>query len=748
MASVVAQQVFFPGVNAPTSCTYCASHGTSPGTAILTMNPQLALPAQYGDLVFTDTVNGTITIPGCRVDRLDVEIGSEGQQWVLTIVDRRWKWSLGHIEGSYNQIDPHGKLIAWTIRSPFELATLCLQAMGETAYTINLPVGLPASVGQNLRGFIPQGINFPPTGTNPPVNWYGIPPATALNQLADQYGCRVIYDPISDSILVGPIGFGADLPPGSLAKEGPAMKAPETPDSVCVVGAPVRYQGEFDVIAVGEEWDGSYRPINDLSYAPVTKGQPQVVKYQVVFDGKTAGLTYQVAMFFDSSGDPSTGLAFAVTTAMGNTAATIANALANRINSSGDPRIAGQITASVKAASTPLVGSILTLTAKQNNVSFPSNHTITNSVVPSGNFIGDFDFKPPLPTGPNWFTCPPPNFPSGPGFGIQATDRLTQEQAVALAQKSVFRMYQLSGVDVNDAAPPAPTIIPGYGPIRRIQQVVLTDTQCLQILPKPGDQNLLNQFGEPLIVNYYNGYSRDVPAAVYGSISVESYDARFWGGDAFTAANTGTEADPAPQVYIPFSIDPVWQMIIFSEYVYYYDYGGGRVEEPELTLVTAVNVRDPDTNQLVAYQKTMPLPGVKVGTNPKTQVYSDVQLDVIGVYDTSGRIIATTLLSADPLNRAQYYLNGLAAQYWKSNALVQEYNGLIPINLDGAIQQVTWTVGDSGCSTTASRNTEHNFAIPPYPARRYFEMLPPIQNVNLRNARDESVLRPFIPGKG
>ncbi len=650
MAAIVAQFVSWPGAISIASCTYCASHGISPGQAIMVVNPQPNPPAEFGSLVFSDGVNNPITIPDCKVDRLDVQIDGGGQSWVLTIVDRRWRWRFGFIQGSFNQLDPHGKLLAWTIRSPTELATFCLNAMGETNYTLNLPVGLDSSVGQNVTQFLPTGINWPSTGTNPPVNWNGIPPATALNQLADQYGCRVIYDPLTDSILVGPVGFGAQLPPGHLAKEGPAMKAPETPDSVCVLGGPIRFQMQLDLAAVGEEWDGSYRPINELSYAPLINKKP------------------------------------------------------------------------------------------------------------------------------DWSQSEPPEFGN-----VLETTRLTREQARNLAKKTVFRVYQLSGLDVSLKQVQRP-IIPGYGPVLRKQQIVMTDTQCEQVLPQPGDQNLIPKgfgFNEPFIVNYYNGYSRDKPAAVYGAVCQAIYL------NTFITANANINTDAAEQIYLPFSVDPVWQTITFSDYVFYYDplYAtgvnkglvnnfskNGPYQQPVLTLQTAVHVRDPFTNQLVCYAATLPLAGgnarattanvqifnsdgiiviaptTVLASAPYTQVYSDVQLEVIGVYNDQGQITKVTLLNADPINRANYYLNGLANQFWSSTGLVQEYNGLVPISLDGAIQQVTWTIGESGCNTTASRNTEHNFAIPPYPARRWVELLPPVQQGQLNQARDGAVLKPVIPG--
>lgn len=86
------------------------------------------------------------------------------------------------------------------------------------------------------------------------------------------------------------------------------------------------------------------------------------------------------------------------------------------------------------------------------------------------------------------------------------------------------------------------------------------------------------------------------------------------------------------------------------------------------------------------------------------------------------KLIASTLLEADPLMRASYYLAGLEAQYLAAESLTIRYNGLEAVDLDGAIQQVTWTTDvQGGCDTVASRNCEHHLYVPPYPARRRLE---------------------------
>lgn len=716
MAGVVHGTAVWPGAISVESCTYTVSQGISPGVAILRILPQPVFPAMFGNLVITDG-NETVTIPGCRIDSLKVEQDESGTVWALEIVDRRWRWrDLGAIFGCYNQLDPHGKLIPFTIRSPRELALLCLAAMGEPRFRLNLPPGIN-NPGPLVAQPIPEN-----GGVNPPINWTGIPPAQALQQVAEQFGCRVVYQLATDSVLVTPLGVGADLPPGSVHRQGPSLKAPETPDAVGVIGSATRYQTRLALIAVGEEWDGSFRPIDTLSYAPLLEGKVHIWQVTVAYDGQSLGSPLLYQIWVGSTGnEPALGGGFLAehSVTAGDTQAVIAADLAAQINASTDPKVKGKMTAAA-------AGNVVTITGTQQGYSFGCLGRVSGSPTPPATQFPSHLactqlLKQEAGLGQKgWEDCEPR---ANGGFGnVRATDRLTYEQALALAEKSVFRCYQVSNVDASGAGA---IQVPGYGPLVRRQQIMLQDTQVDQIEPAAGDDRLQIDTNDPNIpaglqnfmANFYNGYSRDKAAVVYGSY----YPA----DDRIIFVNRGNQ-DNTPEVdpvVVPFSVDPIWQVITFSDYVYKLD--GGKVKQPRLTLQTAINVRNATTNQIECYVEVRPLLGQKTFTNPKYAHHPDVQLNVSSRYTDDHRIAAAVPLEADPFLRADYYLKGLAAQYQLSGAQIIEYNGVKFVNLDGAIQQVTWNVGGDGAYTVASKNTEHDVWVPTYPARRRAEFLPP-----------------------
>lgn len=712
----------WPGALQVVSCTYTASHGITPGVAILRMLPQPVFPALFGTLLITDG-NETVPLPDCKLDALKLEYGSDGIIWSLEITDRRWKWKdLGQISGCYNQLDPRGKLIPWMIRSPLELTILCLRALDERKYRIDVPAGVDSASGSNIKNFLSGGQNFPPTGVNPPVDWQAEPPAQALEKLASQFGRRVVLSLADNSVSIVKPGVGAFLPTNrSISKLGPSIKDPESPDGVGVVGAETRWQARFAMVAVGEEWDGSYKPINALSYAPTKNGKVQITtcKIEETPEAFAAGQKFQLWLYGDNQPAFPDGAFIEIAPGGADTNDTMATAFAAAVNASVNTKIKPFIKASSAA-------NIVTLTGKTQGVPFDVEGRMSPLAAPGKWTI--LLVQAAQKGGTSWQYCLPPLFPT-----VRATDRLTYTQAVALAQKSVFRCYQLSDLDVSGTGP---INIPGYHLLVRKQQVLLQDTQVDQVVPEPLDKTLTDRQGKPLVINFYNGYSRDKPAACYGSVSQFLQNA-YWpkGGPA-----NGNTAD-GTQIFVDFAVDSVFQLITFNSYVYKGLAGGG-VEEAKVILQTACKLRNPITNHIERYTLVSYLPR-QSGTNFYFQKFEDVQLNVTATYKANNTIDKVDILEIDPILRANYYLTGMALQYLIQEAQVIEYNGIVFIPLDGAISQVTWEVGESGCRTEAGRNTEPNVWVAPYPARRRQEMLRPAQ----QNKIDGDGKAPGGPGK-
>ena len=694
-------------------------HGITPGVASLEILPQALPPDLAGPLVISDGI-GIVTLPDCRVDSIRAEKDSGGIRYYLTIKDRRWRWkNCGGISGRYNVVDPSGqyskitpnafgdyptrlarptRYIPWTLKTPYQLAILCLTAMRETAYTVDLP---------NTVDTLPQ------------INWDWTNPAQALQSLCNQFGRRIIYDWFTDTVNVVQLGIGLDLPTGSYSLDTPAYTNLQRPDSIILVGAPIRYQILMKLEAVGEDWDGSIRPINDLSYvpAPFLQGSGQQ-KWEILITNPADGVKYVLDIVgnFDQNELSYVGRDGSLTNAY--------NGLAAVIN--GLPNVLNGMTAAV-------VVNQANQTVLQLTVMEGTKFTITGSVVQS---IGTTATLTITTSGPKivdekWRFSGPPDYANA-----NPTDQLTLEQAKAKARKSVFKWYRVVPINPDNEA--YPYFVPGFGPVFRKEQFLLQRNQVVPLLPKDTDENFITQQGEPYQQVVYDSTYRTRPARCYGSFAVKEIEANGLIYTKFADYNT----DIGSLIPIPFEIDQETQTVRFSEPVYQIDTDGGFLAA-DIFLETAVQILDPVSNAVTRYVKTFTFPGPPTGSPPLVIRREDVQANVINSYDYAQGILTGTFPDTDYADtQAAYYLSTAASQYFTTLGTRRNYNGIVPLVLDGYRQQITWEVGPNGAHTVISTNGEHEIFYPSYPERLRLEYLSAPQ---LEKAENEN---PANKGKG
>jgi hypothetical protein len=147
--------ISYPGLQTFTKAEYVLSQGISPGKCTIELPQELVDGLEAtGDLTIT-YADQTITLPNCLLDSAHIDQGEKGYIARVTILDRRWQWKFGYISGHYNIRMPGGananegfnssgsngggnnKIRAGTEQAPQDLATLCLQAMGEQNYDVS-----------------------------------------------------------------------------------------------------------------------------------------------------------------------------------------------------------------------------------------------------------------------------------------------------------------------------------------------------------------------------------------------------------------------------------------------------------------------------------------------------------------------------------------------------------------------------------------------------------------------------------
>lgn len=238
-------QASWPGCLDFISCSYSYGHGTAPGVVSLVVcERDMKLAATYGDLKIFDGTNELI-LKDCKLS--DVSAAGAGR-YTLSIFDRRWKWEFPSITGQYNRRDNKNKLIPWQIQTLQHLVLFCKRAMGENEDTGDMP-----EVEEDDL---------------PAVDWVFANAAQALTELAESFGCRVVFRPWENDTVICTAGIGADLPDLDYESYTPEIDLPEKPSKLAIIGGEIAYTCAFALEAVGIEPWGEIKPIDELSYTP------------------------------------------------------------------------------------------------------------------------------------------------------------------------------------------------------------------------------------------------------------------------------------------------------------------------------------------------------------------------------------------------------------------------------------------------------------------------------------------------
>ncbi len=322
----------------------------------------------------------------------------------------------------------------------------------------------------------------------------------------------------------------------------------------------------------------------------------------------------------------------------------------------------------------------------------------------------------------------------------------------SLAEMSVYKWYRICANTDGSL----PLFIPGYGAVYSLWQILpIEDVQVLTFAdgdPASG-QALAEQAGaveeaevnvmvpNPILPDAEEEYvaallnqamvpgqlKRSLPAVVYGiwddGIGLYNTDQGTVYGDKFEIDREFgivkfeecllQIVNPA-QVWVKGELKPVpnWDPKQMS------------YKQAELYLRCAVSVRDPVTWSYHRYEKLRDLGGT-YGTGPFVVRQEDLALAVVPQMD------AKTLKYTAVYDNRQRDLNPLAEVYLDKAQLEFQvkqpyeitYAGIKAISPDGAVQQVTWTVGSSGATTRASYNNEHSTVVPGFQERRIWEQV-------------------------
>ena len=243
-------KAFFNGLEVQVSFRMSRSQGVAPDVGELVWRVGGTLPSSaVGDLVFTNDATVVVTMKQCAL-RNPREVFQNERSMVYSVLDRRWKWKTPKVFGQYNVRDEKNLLVdePGNKKNARELAELCLIAMGETSYNVSA---------------LPTDIELAPS-----VIWHYTSAAVELEKLCAMFGCSVNLLN-NDSVLITVDNVGAEPDNTGLMRpvESGLIINP-APDYISAFANDTLFDSWLTTEAVGRDEDGSYKPIDMLSYVP------------------------------------------------------------------------------------------------------------------------------------------------------------------------------------------------------------------------------------------------------------------------------------------------------------------------------------------------------------------------------------------------------------------------------------------------------------------------------------------------
>lgn len=718
---------------------YCSTHGHSPGILTVTTRIYPFNLNYYASCYFSDGTS-IYPIPDCRVKSIAFSSDEGGHRWMVQVEDHRWRWQNSLISGTYNVEDNRGNLIPGMIKTPRELAILCLDRLGETEYEIDMPEGVKEKEGPRDEFPPPgEGIKSVKAELNPPTNWVNISTAEALVRLCEVYDRAVIWCNLDRKVKIQKRSQGEGLPGGLVESGSDSLFLPPMPSGIGIIGAEIRWQLRFGTEDVGLEFDGRLRKIDDLSYAPDITPRP--ASYQVILAGLYNGATVYTLVV--------EGRSFGITGAGSDTATF--NAIAAQINAD---TVANQTVTAVVTSAPALIVTGL-----------HDGRDITVGAGPGATMVPALNQSP---IDNKWQFSNPPVFANVNGPETGGPDRLSFNLALARAQDTVFRTRRITLLDPGKGPldPPDNLYVKHFGYVTRYQQILLEPTKVEQVVPQPRDPDRIQGGTGDLIADvpdYYDGYSRDRQHEVFGAVmrKISAPVFRIYRSD-----KSGSERfnnDFKDRVEVPSTVDPQNWCIRFSTPVFEYfkpAKGDGSVKKARLVLETSCRLRDPKTNEIVRYRRWVKLGRQEESDKtkekrdtPKKLARLDNDEDCLKYdrdpnilwFDHSDEVFRTwkQTYTVDEARRRHVVKDSVNDQYDNAKkaadayidkhleriilegGYTRVYREVKPIKLNGAIREVTLSFSASGLSTTASYNREHDRYVPTNDVRRFREALAP-----------------------
>ena len=265
----MAPEISFSTLGAIMRVDATLAHGMTPSVIRIDFPEQAAPIDRGGDLRFKFNGN-QVVFKDCLIDQSSLQAGSAGKIKTLAVFDRRWRWEFQNVSFSFNEQNDANE-----IRTSPGLLDLINEGYNATEIQVIKSFFNTKKSASGIADYLlfamgetRRGINQLPRDVYPEFGFDNIRPAMALSMLCSMYSCSFGLQ-LDNRIGVWTLGRGKALPRNlSILSESKTVDLNSRPEAVSVVTAPVLYQYDFRLEAVGEETDGNFVPIDELSYKP------------------------------------------------------------------------------------------------------------------------------------------------------------------------------------------------------------------------------------------------------------------------------------------------------------------------------------------------------------------------------------------------------------------------------------------------------------------------------------------------
>jgi hypothetical protein len=273
---------------------------------------------------------------------------------------------------------------------------------------------------------------------------------------------------------------------------------------------------------------------------------------------------------------------------------------------------------------------------------------------------------------------------------IRHFNGLGDKTAREFAKRSVYRWYRIK----------APFTLPEFGKVDSLDRILPLESKQIEhtLEVVPGSQLKQRVPRAPWIWGkFHPGHESRKPAEDNPAVALQRRPKGFYNGG--------------------FSVDTERGIVMFSDPIFLYDQG--KILPAEIKLRIACSLRDKAHRHWKRHSLDKPLSGGKakfVRVIRRDDLSREIHLNnVNGALKDNEREVN---------ERLREYLDATAKEYEPKISGSATYAGFLPLQLDGAIQQISWILSAEGYAyTRASRNREESFVAPSFSERRIFEQL-------------------------